>query len=187
VRFEDGNYISYTPGQLGTGVNAAEVIRYFDEFTEILYNTKSSEQQRWQKLYENLQNVEMVFNESNAKGVNSALSAFWADWQTCPPIPRIRACARPCSAMPPTWSRPSGLSQGDMQRLQGQTDDNIAGEVNEINRLLGSISELNKQITVTEETGKNNANGLRDQRAACWFVIWPKRSTSIISTTAWAT
>jgi len=82
VRFEDGYYISYTPGQLGTGVNAAEVIRYFDEFTELMYNTKSSEQQRWQKLYENLQNVEMIFNESNAQGVNSALSAFWADWQT---------------------------------------------------------------------------------------------------------
>ena len=27
VRLEDGNYISYAPGQLGTGVNAVEVIR----------------------------------------------------------------------------------------------------------------------------------------------------------------
>jgi len=166
VRFEDGYYISYTPGQLGTGVNAAEVIRYFDEFTELMYNTKSSEQQRWQKLYENLQNVEMIFNESNAQGVNSALSAFWADWQTLATNPGDTSVRAALLGHASNLEQAIGVVQGDLQRLQGQTDDTIDAEVKEINTLLTSIAELNKQITVTEETGKNNANGLRDERAA---------------------
>jgi len=166
VRFEDGYYISYTPGQLGTGVNAAEVIRYFDEFTEIMYNTKSSEQQRWQKLHENLQNVEMIFNESNAQGVNSALSAFWADWQTLATNPGDTSVRAALLGHASNLEQAIGVVQGDLQRLQGQMDDTIAAEVQEINTLLKSIAELNSQITVTEETGKNNANGLRDQRAS---------------------
>ncbi len=43
VRLEDGLYLNYAPGQLGTGVNAVEVLRHFDEFVEKQYNTKMSE------------------------------------------------------------------------------------------------------------------------------------------------
>jgi flagellar hook-associated protein 1 FlgK len=165
VRFEDGYYISYSPGQLGTGVNAAEVVRYFDEFTEVMFNTKSSEQQRWQTLYENLQNVEMIFNEANAKGVNSALSAFWADWQTLSANPDNQSVRAALLGHASNLEQAIGVVYGDLQRLQMQTDDTITAEVAEINTLLDSIATLNSQITVTEETGKNNANGLRDQRA----------------------
>ena len=166
VRFEDGYYINYTPGQLGTGVNAAEVIRYFDEFTEIMYNDKSSEQQRWQKLYENLQNVEMIFNESNAKGVNSALSAFWADWQTLAANPDDQSVRAALLGHASNLEQAIGVVYSDLTRLQTQTDDTILAEVGEINSLIESIATLNGQITVTEEPGKNNANGLRDDRAA---------------------
>lgn len=166
VRLEDGNYISYTPGQLGTGVNAAEVVRYFDEFAEVLYNNKSSEQQRWQALYENLQNVEMVLNESNSAGVNDALAAFWGDWQTLASNPADTSVRAALLGHASNLEQAIGVVYGDMQRLQGQMDDVIAGEVSEVNTLLTSIAELNSQITVTEETGKNNANGLRDQRAS---------------------
>lgn len=165
VRFEDGYYISYSPGQLGTGVNAAEVVRYFDEFTEVMFNTKSSEQQRWQTLYENLQNVEMIFNEANAKGVNSALSAFWADWQTLSANPDNQSVRAALLGHASNLEQAIGVVYGDLQRLQMQTDDTLTAEVAEINTLLDSIATLNSQITVTEETGKNNANGLRDQRA----------------------
>ncbi len=166
VRFEDGYYISYTPGQLGTGVNAAEVIRYFDEFTEVMYNTKSSEQQRWQKLYENLQNVEMIFNESNSQGINSALSAFWSDWQTLAASPDNQSVRSALLGHASNLEQAIGVVYSDLQRLQSQSNDTIAAEVNEINTLIKSIATLNGQITVTEETGKNNANGLRDERAS---------------------
>jgi flagellar basal body rod protein FlgC len=65
VVLEDGLYLKPYPRQLGTGVNATQVIRYFDEFIESQYNTKTSEQERWSTLYDSLQNVEGLLNESN--------------------------------------------------------------------------------------------------------------------------
>lgn len=165
VRFEDGFYINSVPGQLGTGVNAAEVIRYFDEFIEVQYNTKSSEQQRWQALYENLQNVEMLLNESNADGVNSALNAFWADWQTLAKSPDNTSARAALLGHASNLERAIQGVQRDLDKLQGEADDSIAAEVKSVNAILADIADLNVQITVNEETGKNNANGARDQRA----------------------
>jgi Flagellar hook-associated protein len=166
VRLEDGNYISYTPGQLGTGVNAAEVIRYFDEFAEVLYNNKSSEQQRWQALYENLQNVEMVLNESNSAGVNDALAAFWGDWQTLATNPADTSVRAALLGHASNLEQAIGVVYGDMQRPAGDR------------WMMSSPGSLRGQHAPDEHrrtqladhghrgTGKNNANGLRDQRAS---------------------
>jgi flagellar hook-associated protein 1 FlgK len=165
VRFEDGTYINSFPGQLGTGVDAKEVIRYFDEFIEAQYISKSSEQAKWSTLYDKLQSAEGIVNESNSDGINSALAQFWADWQ------ELSADPENASIRTALLGHASNLQQAieavaaDMQQLQNGVDDLISKEVSEINTLLSDIANLNTQITVNEETGKNNANGLRDQRA----------------------
>ena len=152
VRLEDGIYISYAPGQLGTGVNAAEVIRYFDEFIEAQYLTKSSEQQRWQALYENLKGVEMVLNEANTKGVNDALAAFWADWQTLAANPEDSSVRAALLGHAENLERAVPSVQQDLAGLQRETDDVISAEVVEVNKLLSGIAELNAKITSIELT-----------------------------------
>ncbi|KAF5061913.1 hypothetical protein DSECCO2_310340 [anaerobic digester metagenome] len=180
VRLEDGNYISYAPGQLGTGVNAVEVIRYFDEFIEAQYLDKSSDQARWQTLYENLQKVEMVLNESSTDGVNSSLAAFWADWQTLAANPEDTSVRSALLGHAANLVSAVQSVQGDLQRLQDGADDVIEAEVAEINKLMSGIAELNKQITVTEETGKNNANGLRDERTQLIRQLSEKMDINVI-------
>lgn len=180
VRLEDGNYISYAPGQLGTGVNAVEVIRYFDEFIEAQYLDKSSDQARWQTLYENLQNVEMVLNESSTDGVNSALAAFWADWQTLAANPEDTSARSALLGHAANLVSAVQSVQGDLQRLQDGADDVIKAEVAEINKLMSGIAELNRQITVTEETGKNNANGMRDERTQLIRQLAEKMDINVI-------
>lgn len=166
VRLEDGLYINYAPGQLGTGVNAAEVIRYFDEFIEAQYNAKSSDQQRWEKLYENLQGVEAILNESNSKGINSALTEFWEDWQDLSADPQNVSIRTALLGHASNLERAIQTAEENLLDLQGQIDGIVDDEVNEINTLLTDIAELNTKIAMTEETGKNNANGLRDERSA---------------------
>ncbi len=165
VRFEDGTYINTSPGQLGTGVDAVEVVRYFDNFIEAQYNTKNSEQARWSTLYENLQSAEAVLNESNSEGISSALAAFWADWQELSADPENASIRTAFLGHASNLEKAIQSAQEDLDRLQGGIDDSISQEVAEINQILSDIAEINTQITVNEETGKNNANGLRDQRA----------------------
>ena len=165
VRFEDGLYINYSPGQLGTGVNAVEVIRYFDEFIEAQYNSKASERERWTALYENLQHIEMIFNEANANGISSALNAFWSAWQVVSSRPDDSSARTALLEDASALERALKLADTDLRKMQDEMDRVIGNEVQEINQLLKDIAEINTKINVTEETGKNNANGLRDQRA----------------------
>lgn len=165
VRFEDGYYLNRVPGQLGTGADAAEVMRSFDEFVEAQYNTKSSEQQRWQKLYESLQQVEMLLNESNSEGVNSVLNEFWADWQNLADNPDSTSARSALLGHASNLERVIQTADEDMRTLQKRADEQIAQDVDEINGLLQSIADLNKQVAISEVPGKINANGLRDQRA----------------------
>lgn len=166
VRMEDGIYVNYTPGQLGTGVDAKEVVRYFDEFVEEQYNAKMSEQERWSKLYENLQNVEAVLNESNTEGINSALSDFFADWQKLSANPEDTSVRTALLGHASNLEKAIQSAGEDLKRVQDQIDDFVAEDVTDVNKILGDIAELNKQITINEETGRNNANTLRDQRAS---------------------
>lgn len=166
VVLEDGLYINYSPGQLGTGVNATQVIRYFDEFVEKQYSAKLSEQQRWSTLYSNLSGLEKIFNEANSSGINSVLSQFWASWQDLAADPENTGIRNALLGYAFNLQNAIQSAEQDLQALQTSTDDAISQEVHSINAILADIASINTQITVSEETGKNNANGLRDERAA---------------------
>lgn len=166
VRFEDGHYLNHKPGQLGTGANAAEVLRCFDEFIESQYNGKMSEQQRWDKLAENLKSVEMILNESGNSGINSAMTEFWKGWHTLSQSPDSNSARTALMGLASNLERAIKAADGSLARLQEQADDLIAKDVEAINGILVQIAEINTKINIDEETGKNNANGLRDKRAA---------------------
>lgn len=165
VRFEDGLYINHAPGQLGTGVLAAEVIRYFDEFIEGQFNTKSSDEQRWSTLYNNLKGVEGVLNESNSAGINAALSEFWADWQNLSSDPQNNSVRTVLLSRATSLEGIIESTGQSLQNMRSATDDFITQEVASINEILTSIARINNLISVNEVPGKNNANGMRDERA----------------------
>ncbi|MDR2696687.1 MAG: flagellar basal body protein, partial [Deltaproteobacteria bacterium] len=81
VRLEDRDGLDYRPGRMGQGVNAAEVLRYFDAFLEKSYVDKHSVYARWEKDYALMRSVENIFNEANRAGISSQMSAFFSAWQ----------------------------------------------------------------------------------------------------------
>ena len=166
VRLEDGLYMDYSPGQIGTGVDAREVVRYFDEFIESQYLSKSSAEARWSTLYDNLKSAEAIVNESSSDGVNSALAEFWASWQDLSSDPGNESIRTALLGKASSLQQAIGAVAEDMVQLQDGMDDLIAREVDEINAIMADIAEVNAQITINEDTGRNNTNGLRDQRAS---------------------
>ena len=72
VVVQEGNYIDYSPGQLGTGVVAKEVVRHFDEMVEAMYLGQASLTDMWGTLWEQLKGVENLLNESSSSGVSTA-------------------------------------------------------------------------------------------------------------------
>jgi len=165
VVFEEGISLDASCGQIGTGVYAKEVIRYFNEFIEEQYNTKASTQERWYTQYQALLSMDNLFNESMSQGINSATSQFWADWQDLSLRPEDYSARE--ALMGDTQNLLSAIrsTRNDIVRQQEQMDDYITQEVEEVNKILEEIAALNLQIQVHDIPGQNNANSLYDNRA----------------------
>jgi flagellar hook-associated protein 1 FlgK len=166
VRLEDGYYISTVPGQIGTGVQAAEVLRDFDEFVELQYLGKSSEYLRWDALRARLQDVEGLFNEANTEGLNTALAQFFAAWQDLAARPEDNNVRTALLAHAQNLQIFLTESHKSLEQMRVQADLALEDEVKTINGLLRDIAELNIAIQAQEVPGSINANGLRDQRAS---------------------
>lgn len=164
VRLEENVSIDYRPGQIGTGVKAAEVLRHFDYFIERQYLDKSASQERWDAMYTNLRNVELLFNESIGDGLNSAMSSFWADWQNLSLRPDDMASRSQLMSTAHNLTQIVTQVDRDLTDYQRQIDDFIRQDVGRANELMVQVAELNRQIRVHDVPGQNNANALYDER-----------------------
>lgn len=164
VVLKDGQYVNTFTGQIGTGVVAQEVVRAHDKFVEAQYLTKVSARDRYQTLYNGLQSVQNLVNESNTKGLNSSLNKFFDDWGDLTTSPESAAVRQ--TLVDDTETLLSTLrSQADsMQQLEDQANQSIAAGVDKLNQLAKDIADLNNQINQTQIDGKSNPNNLYDLR-----------------------
>ncbi|WP_027720964.1 flagellar hook-associated protein FlgK [Maridesulfovibrio zosterae] len=165
VRLEEGISINWKPGQIGTGVRAAEVYRNFDQFVENSYNDKASSRERWDSLYNTLSSVESLFNESKGYGINSSLTTFFNDWQDLSQRPNDAASRQ--QLLNDTRNMVNSLHsmQNDLVRYQQQVEDYIKQDVEQANDIMSRIADINTQINVEQIDGQNNTNSLYDERA----------------------
>ncbi|WP_243367776.1 flagellar hook-associated protein FlgK [Fundidesulfovibrio soli] len=165
VVFKDDMYIDSSPGQMGTGVKATEIIRMFDEYIEQAYNLRSSSSQRYNVLYQNMQSVETTFNESTTDGISKTLASFFQDWQNLSLDPSSYPQRQNVISDAQNLMSVLRQASADLTDLQRQTEASIVDDVTAANNLIKEIAAINQQIAVHDDPGNNNANGLYDQRA----------------------
>ncbi len=166
VRFEENISLDSRPGQMGTGVTAAEVFRYFNSFIEEQYNERNSVYQRWDTQQEVLQSVQSLFNESNTEGLNSMMNKFFADWQALSQRPDDTAVREALLADTENMLMLFRDTEANLSRMQQQMDAFIKQDVEDVNDVITRIADLNRQIQIHDIPGSNNANTLLDQRNA---------------------
>lgn len=165
VVLEEGPYIDYSPGQLGTGVKAKEVVRNFDEMVEELYLEQASYKEKWGNLWEQLKSVENLLNESSGTGVSNTLSQYFNSWNEVSQRPDNYGARQ--SVINDAATLVSTLKQvdTDMSLMQQRINATVEAQVSEANTLMKEIADLNKEIQVHHIEGSNNANALFDERA----------------------
>lgn len=166
VVLKDGAYVTATPGQLGTGVVAQEVVRSHDAFIEAQYLQKLSARDRFKSLYGGLTSVQNLVNEANTDGVNAALSTFFSDWSELTGNTDSAATRQTMLDDTDTLLSLLRSTSDSMTQLEDQTNETIAADVGTLNQLAGDIADLNKQINMTQIDGASIPNGLYDQRDA---------------------
>ncbi|MDL2313978.1 flagellar hook-associated protein FlgK [Desulfovibrio sp. OttesenSCG-928-C14] len=164
VRFETWPSLDFSPGQMGQGVRAAEVLRNFDQFVERSFLNKFSEQSRWSAQTSQLRSVETLFNESTGYGVNKLLQEFYAAWEKLSQFPDDLAAREALISRTKTLSSSLQASSTYLANAEDRVDMEISGQVDSANKLIKEIAELNRQINMHTVPGQNNCNSMLDER-----------------------
>lgn len=163
VRFVDNVALNVRPGMLGQGVSAAEIYRNFNQFVENSYLDRFSQQNRWAEQSTIMTSVESIFNEANSDGINSAMSAFFNDWNNLNLRPDDDPTRQSLLANADTLAKTITNARDALESMRHEMDSYIHQSVDQINELIEGIRQLNSQIARSIQPGQN-PNQLLDQR-----------------------
>ncbi|MDR2051527.1 MAG: flagellar hook-associated protein FlgK [Deltaproteobacteria bacterium] len=166
VRLEAWTALDYNPGQMGQGVQAVEVIRYFDKFIERNYLQKNSEYTRWAAMYSDMSRVESVFNESGGYGIGSVLDKFFASWEDLSQFPDDSSGRQVLVTNSQTLSGTIRSANQSLLDIEESVKSELREQVQRANQIMAEIAGLNKQINMHYVRGENNPNTLLDKRDA---------------------
>ncbi|MFT4301990.1 MAG: flagellar hook-associated protein FlgK [Desulfovibrio sp.] len=160
----DAGTLTAKPGGEGMGVNAQQILRFFDAFLERSYVRQSTNSSRWTAQDTVLSSVENLFNESNRSGISSSMNAFFKGWSDLTQLPDNSAYRESLLSNADNLSDMFSSTADGLKAIQSEMDVSINQSVNRINVLARSIADLNRQITSTTVDGVSNPNALLDQR-----------------------
>lgn len=164
VRLEDQVALDYKPGRMGQGVDAAEVLRYFDAFLEKSYVYQHSASSRWQKDSTLMSSVENIFNEANRSGISSQMSAFFAAWHDISLRPHDLATREDMLSQADGLGQLIRSTEDSIRFIQDEMNTSIKVDVDRANEIIRAIHDLSVQIKAHTQKGVSNPNDLLDKR-----------------------
>ena len=151
-------------GPLGTGVDAASITRYYDQFVERNLTEKGSSLAKYEAQKVSMDTLEALFNEANGNGINEALSDFWAAWEALADDPEGNAERMNLLEKAETLTNNINRLRQDMDALNSDINLQVEQSVLTANTLIKEIATLNEKIIAQEAGGLFQANDLRDAR-----------------------
>ncbi|MDB9823517.1 flagellar hook-associated protein FlgK, partial [Deltaproteobacteria bacterium] len=147
----------------GRGVEISEILRNTNIFIEKRFLSGQSDLSAMSEKEQYMGILETLFNEDSAGSLNSRITDFWNAWNDLSNNPSGLSERSILTEYGTLLTEGFNNLKGDLDELAQEIDNSIDGCVNEVNRLLAGIADLNRQILVIETSG--NANDLRDQRS----------------------
>lgn len=161
---KDAGGLTYKPGAQPLGVNAQQIMRFFDAFLERSYVKQSTNSSRWDQQDTIMASLENIFNEANRSGVSSSLTNFFNAWQDLALRPDDTAVRESLLSYADNLSDMFGNTADAIRDIQNEMDVSIKQGVNRVNDIAVAIADLNRQITAQTVDGVNNPNALLDKR-----------------------
>ncbi len=160
----DAGGITTRCGEEGLGVNAQQVLRYFDQFLEKSYVAQSTISSRWGEHDTIMQSLESIFNEANSTGLNDTLNRFFTGWQDLALRPENIASRTSLLSDAETLAQMVKSTMQSIRAIQTEMDVSIKSGVDRINEIAQAIGDINREITVTTIDQVSNPNDLLDKR-----------------------
>ncbi len=161
---KDAGGLTYRPGAQPLGVNAQQIMRFFDAFLERSYVRQNANSSRWTEQDTIMASLENIFNESNRKGISSSLNNFFNAWQDLSLRPDDTSVRVSLLSYADNLNDMFSNTMTAIKDIQHEMDVSISQGVKLVNELAESIADLNRQITYMTVDGISNPNSLLDKR-----------------------
>lgn len=150
-------------GQMGTGVDAAEIARIRDAFLDEQIRNESRDSGYWELMQESLSRIEAIFVEPSDTGLRTAMDQFWESWQDLSVNPESEAVRAVVAERGMALADAFNHNYTQLKELQEDLNSSVTIKVSEINSIAQQISDLNEQILAIKVSGQQ-PNDLLDQR-----------------------
>lgn len=151
------------PGQIGTGVEVAAIIRVRSEMLDLQVRGQNAALGYWDSRRDSLEFLSGVFMEPSDNGLNTAMKDFWDSWQEVVKNPSSEAVRtsllESAKALGSTFHSISVQTTNLMDDINNQ----ISLKVSEANNIAENIAALNKEIAAARAIDYN-PNDLMDKR-----------------------
>jgi flagellar hook-associated protein 1 FlgK len=151
-------------GLLGNGVEIAGFIRYFDKFLETSIAQRNTDLQEQKTSVTYFERIESILNEDSSR-LATNVSEFFNSWQELSADPSNLARRTSLVAKGENLARTIRNIYSELNGLQRELDQQVQGEVDEINRLTASIADLNEKIITLGSASQGEASDYLNQRA----------------------
>ena len=151
------------PGQMGTGVVAAQYTRLRDQFADLSYRSGTSDLGQFKAKADSLGAIDTIIDEPGETGLTHLLSQFWGSWQALSVNPDSAASREAVRAAGESLAQGFRDLNKQLTDSQSEADTRVNIGVGRVNELGAQVNELNKQIAMVVAVGQE-PNDLRDMR-----------------------
>lgn len=149
--------------QVGNGSTVTSVIRARDIYADRQYWKENSTDGYYNGKANNYAKIESIFNDSDNSGIQDAMEKFYQAWQDCSTTASSDTSRQNVINAGQNFAQSLQIAAKQTKEQIDSLYDDISLSVVKMNRLMGQVVELNKNIAGIEATGAH-ANDLRDQR-----------------------
>lgn len=149
---------------IGNGVFVKNITRAHDQFLEKHINQTAQDTGYSQKFFNSVKALEDIYSPELNASVADEVGVFFSRMRELGNYPEDITIRTSVQESAESVSRSFRRVDDELRRAQVDFNDQILGEVGEINTLVEGIAELNIAIQSTEAGPDRSANDLRDQQ-----------------------
>ncbi len=150
-------------GQIGTGVEVAQITRVRDSFLDRQYWSQSGALGRWQTRDQVLGEIEYLVNEPSDYSLRALMDQWWESWQGLANNPESQAAREAVKQRALALVEAFQFADRQLNEMRMNLNSSIENKAKEINGLAAQIAALNERIAYVTGVGQA-PNDLLDQR-----------------------
>lgn len=150
--------------ELGMGTQISTIVRMHDEYSYGKLKDATTQLEYSSYMKQKLEEIAEYFPDVATKGILSDLETYHNAWNDFASAPNDGAVKENLATVAQHFAQSINTAYSNLLKIESTLNEDIDLTVDEINRIIEQIANVNKQISGKEVLATDRANELRDRR-----------------------